>query len=107
VDATAETFLFTTRRQPPELVVALGLISKETVCINWSMAWKQGDNGVLIELDNMLRRTVFDLVASGMAVPEQVYAEIYTEEHGEPMQAARMVISSEGRRLLNILEGTV
>lgn len=104
---TAETFLFTTKRQPPELIAALRLILAEGVHIGWSKAWQESRQGVLIELPRPIRRAVFDLGAAEMAVPEQVWSQTFTDDSGEEVQAGRLLITAEGRRLLDLLEGPI
>lgn len=100
-----ETFLATTKRQPEELVAALRLIRAEAVHIGWSQAWKESGRG-LVELPQHLRMAVFDLCAAEMAVPERTYAQTWFDGTGEEVTAARVVLTAEGRHLLDLLERT-
>ncbi|UVS78375.1 hypothetical protein [Actinokineospora sp. UTMC 2448] len=105
---SAEEFLFTSRRQPRELVSALRLVLTEGVHIGWSQAWQESHRrGVLVELPRDLRIAVFDLSAAGMAVPDpaDTRAHSWTDDTGEEVTAGRLVITGEGRRLLELLEG--
>ncbi|MGW5054737.1 hypothetical protein [Actinokineospora sp. NPDC004072] len=103
---SAEEFLFTTRRQPDELAEGLRLVLAEGVHIGWSQVWQESRKGVLVELPQRLRMAVMDLCEAEMATPEQGFAEIGTDDSGEVVHAARVVITQEGRRLLELLEGT-
>lgn len=104
---SAETFLFTTRRPPLDLVVALRMILTELVHVGWSQVWQESlRRGVLIEMPQAVRMAVFDLGAAGMATPEPTdpYSHTWTTEDGEYVHAGRLAITAEGRRLLELLE---
>jgi hypothetical protein len=104
----AAVFLFTSRRAPADLVAALRLLLTETVHIGWSQVWQEAPRrGVLVELPRPLRMAVMDLCAAGMATPDPAdpASHTWTDDSGEVVQAGRVLITAEGRRLLDLLEG--